>query len=95
MTMNTSAPIIPRPEAHFGSFKQHSLKGITADRISAILGFEGNHDTDTEKCAFEWRFSVDGQDCSIWDYKGSHLRGEFSAWGPRAVLNALFPDYLA
>lgn len=83
--------IIPTPEAFYASHKQHSLVGLTTEQIDAALGFRGDHESDPFKVASEWRFTADGHECAVWDYKGSHHLGQFSAWGPREVFEELFP----
>lgn len=90
--MNT-LKIKPAPNGYFTSYKMHSLTNLTVDHINSVLGFVGyqrNHPQDGAKVVNEWRFMADGQPCAIWDYKGSHHLGAFSAWGPRGVFDLLF-----
>ena len=50
--------------------------------------------TSAGKITDEWRFTVNGRLCGVWNYRRSYeLRGEFSAYGPRALLTAVFGDH--
>jgi hypothetical protein len=60
---------------------------LTAAEITAILGFTPGHG-DPQKCTAEWQFSVDGEQCAVWDYRGAR----WSAFGPPAALRAVFGD---
>lgn len=66
----------------------------TPEEITEILGIEPErfdpNDPDSDgKVTLEWRFTVDGKPCAIWDYKGAR----WSTWGDGGTLAALFPDY--
>jgi hypothetical protein len=76
-----------------GGHKTGELNDITVEEISATLGFEPNVDDDPCKVVNSWGFTVDGHDCGIWDYKGSHKIGMFSTFGPDYVFRALFSPY--
>jgi hypothetical protein len=75
------------------SWKQHTLH-TTAGEIERTLGFRPNQRNDIEgKVSKCWSFRVEGHPdiFSIWDWKGSAERGEWSAFGDGAVLDLLFP----
>ena len=78
-----------------GTHKTGELRNITADEITAILGFEPNFSDDPDKVVHSWlgRFTYsDGErrTFAIWDYKGSHKDNKFSTWGDQELLNGLF-----
>jgi hypothetical protein len=55
--------------------------------ISRVLGFEPErHNIDTDKVTMAWEFTVDGEPCVIWDYKGHR----WSCYDPAGVLPSLF-----
>jgi len=65
--------------------KQLSSDYTVAD-ITRILGFKPNCEDDTSKVKYSWLFTVNGNLCGIWDYKGSR----WSAYDPDNMLNELF-----
>jgi hypothetical protein len=67
-----------------------TLVYVTAELIAEKLGFESNVDDDPAKVVHSWSFTVDGQACAVWDYKGSHLHDTFSFFGPKHVFVELF-----
>lgn len=73
---------------NFSTHRQFTLTGLTADQIEQQLGFPGDSPDDSAKVVNSWKFTVDGEPCAIWDYYGSHLRGEFSAWGNASAICA-------
>ena len=79
-----------QPVDQLGSHRTGSLRGITVAEIREVLGFAPNCDDDPSKVVNSWGFTVDGEHCGIWDYKGSHRIGEFSTFGPHEVLSKLF-----
>jgi len=72
------------------SHKQGQLNDVTKDQINKILGFIPNSTGDEDKVTAEWLFTVNGKECSIWDYKGSAEYDTFSFCGPREIGEALF-----
>jgi len=77
-----------------GTYKQGSLIDINATTISNILGFEGDCLDDCDKVTNSWQFTVNGEKCAIWDYKGSqNIAGLFSTYGPSNVFEELFPAH--
>ena len=73
-----------------GSWRQHTIIGLSAAEIAAILGFESNVREDPDIVRYSRAFTVDGEPCAIWDYhNGFHLQ-RFSAWGPANRLEAVF-----
>lgn len=73
-----------------GSHRTGTLKEVTVADISRVLGFEANIEDDPDKVENSWGFTVDGERCAIWDYKGSHTYNSFSTFGPREVFEQLF-----
>lgn len=68
----------------------HLSSRRSPESITALLGFPPIEDGDDHgKTNYEWRFTVDGVPCAIWDFK----RVRWSAFGPDHVLAALFEDY--
>jgi hypothetical protein len=62
-------------------------RAYTVREITRILGFPPNVQDDPSKVKHSWGFTVDGQHCGIWDYKGCR----WSAFGPQEVFDTLFP----
>lgn len=75
-----------------GDFKQHTLH-CSVREIEAVLGPANCHD-DPSKVKYSWGFEVDGVRCGIWDYYESYKQGVFSAYGPREVLERVFPGFV-
>ena len=69
------------------SFKMWSLdRTLSVERIGEMLPNVRDQGTSADgKCTHTWDFTVDGAECSIWDYKG--LR--WSAYGPEAALRSI------
>lgn len=82
--------ITPTPTP--GDSKQGTIKNITPEEISGILGFPPNVDDDPEKVNFSWGFLVNGVRCGIWDYYESYKEGEFRFFGPKKIFIALFGE---
>jgi hypothetical protein len=59
-------------------------------QIITVLGFKPNVDDDPDKVVNSWAFTIDGDLCAIWDYKGSHLFNRWSCYDPTGALPALF-----
>lgn len=72
------------------TYLQRTLVNTTVTEIERILGFPANVKDDPDKVEFSWGFTADGKQCGIWDWKGSHHSGTFSAFGPREVFVTLF-----
>ena len=85
----TAMKIVPVNDG-VASHRTGTLYDINVQTISRILGFEPNVDDDPYKVVNSWAFEVDGKPCAIWDYKGSHLRGQFSTFGSHKVFDKLF-----
>ena len=93
-TTQTSYKIEPWQD-NPGSHKTGELTRITAEEITAILGFEPNFGDDPTKVVNSWlgrTTSRDGQHklFAIWDWKGSHLVDRYSTWGDPEILVELF-----
>jgi hypothetical protein len=73
-----------------GSYRTGTLSKYTKRQIIDILGFEPNIADDEEKVVNSWAFMVDGSECAIWDYKGSHHYNIWSIYDPHNVLCNLF-----
>jgi len=75
------------------SFRTGSIYPIDHKGITAVLGFRGTQG-DPDKVKREWRFTVDGIPCAIWDYKGSHKAPycQYSCYMPAAIGKELFGD---
>ena len=74
----------------FSTHRTGTLLDIKVSTINDILGFEPNVEDDVDKVVNSWRFTADGEQCGIWDYKGSHAYGQFSTFGPDEVFEKLF-----
>lgn len=84
--------MIVKPISLSGSHKTGSLpSSLSQQDIEAVLGFPPNIDDDADKVTASWGFTVDGEECGIWDYKGSR----WSVYDPKHKLSALFADKLA
>lgn len=59
---------------------------LTVNDIKKVLGFKANVVDDPDKVRYSWGFTVDGQPCGIWDYKGSR----WSVYDPKNLLPKLF-----
>jgi hypothetical protein len=81
-----------KPINQVGSYRTGTLKDITVDRINKILGFKPNVEDDPYKVEHSWGFTADGEECGIWDYKGSAACNSFSTYGPNNVFVELFGD---
>lgn len=77
----------PVPLNFAGPHKTGELpEDITPERIADVLGFAPNIDDDPSKVKFSWGFTYKGEQCGIWDYKGSR----WSTYGPHWVFAELF-----
>lgn len=81
--------IVPFPQP--GDCRTGTGEGYTVSEINAVLGFEPNCEDDPSKVKVSWGFKADGVHCGVWDYKGSYKYKTFSFYGPKEVLEALFP----
>lgn len=84
--------IIPFPKA--GRYREHSLSGLTAEAVEALLGFPPNVEDDPDKVSHSWGFAVNGEHCGVWSYRGSEKLGVWSAFGPAEQLRAIFKNHL-
>lgn len=73
-------------------YSSHRTGHIIGDRnaITQIVGFEPDVPSDPDKVTHEWRFTVDGIPCAIWDYKGSAEYNTYSCYMPAIVGKELF-----
>jgi len=72
-----------------GDFKQHTLY-CTLEEIEAVLG-PANCADDPSKVKYSWGFEVDGVRCGIWDYYQSYKHDTWSVFGPREIVEQVFP----
>jgi len=86
--MNDTITIIPNSD--IAGHRTGTLYDINVETINRILGFEPNVVDDPDKVVNSWGFEVHGIPCAIWDYKGSHLHGQFSTFGPHRIFDKLF-----
>lgn len=89
MSTNPAHGVTIAPSTSVGSWRQAT---IYADKkaIEKILGFAPNNADDEDKVKYSWTFTLNGEPAAIWDYKGSWTIREFSAWGPRELLQQVF-----
>ena len=87
-------PAKVEPCAWFPTHRQHGLTGLTAEQVAGRIGFPPNQRDDPEKVVHSWTFTVNGQQCAVWDYKGSHKYKMFSAYGPADALRLVFGEAL-
>ncbi len=73
-----------------GQYRTGTLVKYTLEQITKILGFPPNVLDDKLKVEHSWGFTVNGHECGIWDYKGSHNFGIWSVYDPANVLGELF-----
>ncbi len=82
------------PHALPGDFRSASLFGISAEGIEHALGFPPNADDEASKVSHSWGFTVDGERCGVWCYRGSEKLGEWSAFGPVSALRKVFGSHV-
>jgi hypothetical protein len=75
-----------------GDYRTGSLQNITVSEINKLLGFKPNVIDDPTKVEHSWGFTVDGERCGVWDYKGSARHKSFSTFGPAEALRKVFGD---
>ena len=78
------------PDSSIQSHRTGTLNNIMRSKIIEILGFEPNIEDDPYKVENSWGFTVDGEPCAIWDYRGSHHSNSWSTFGPSDVFVKLF-----
>ncbi len=84
--------MIIEPVSKAGDYACGSLHGLRFEEIVATLGFMPNVADDPSKVRHSWGFTVDGQRCGIWDYKGSANADQWSFFGPKDVFVRLFSE---
>lgn len=91
--------MIITPVQNVQSHRTGTISGMTAEKISALLGFTPNVDDDPYKVENSWAAEVSDLPgyfddeffpIAVWDYKGSHHRGQFSCYGQPEVLLSIF-----
>jgi hypothetical protein len=73
-----------------GGSRTATIKGLTVAQVTKLIGFKPNVEDDPDKVENSWGFTVDGESCGVWDYKGSHRFKQFSADGPIKALKKVF-----
>ncbi len=86
----TAANVVIKPVHLSTSHKTHSLINLSKEDIVRALGFEPNESDDPDKVENSWGFTIDGKECGIWDYKGSHMFNQWSAYDPHGVMGKIF-----
>jgi len=84
---------IKKDDKFHSSFRTGCIRPIDHKDITKILGFRGTQG-DPDKVKREWRFTVDGIPCAIWDYKDSHKAPyyQYSCYMPALIGTQLFGD---
>jgi hypothetical protein len=72
------------------SHRTDGITGYSKAQIERLLGFPPNFKDDPDKVIYSWRFTIDGKECAIWDYHGSHKLKRWSAYDPHKVLSNFF-----
>jgi hypothetical protein len=81
------------PSVVRGSSRQGIVTNITEQEIEQIFGFASNVDDDPWKVVHSWAVDVDDTyTVHVWDYKGSHMFGQFSVCGDPVILEMIFGD---
>ena len=90
----STTPIIEPLNTFLSSYRTGTLYRHTKEQIIQALGFAPNQEDDPDKVENCWVFTVDGHECSIWDYRGSHkiTRPYWSVYDPANVLGTVFGD---
>jgi len=88
--MPGKSPVIaPVVDGYIASYKQWSLDSrLTPQQISLALKRKVRKESAQYKVKHRWEFTVDGEDCAIWDYYGTR----WSAYGPREAFAKLGLD---
>jgi hypothetical protein len=77
-------------DRYIGSYRTGTISNYEAWQISKTLGFAPNKEDDPDKVVHSWQFTLNGYECAIWDYKGSHYHKRFSIYDPHNVLGNIF-----
>ena len=89
------------PSDVIGSSRQGRISNITAEEIEEIFGFGPNVNDDPWKVVHSWAvdvsevpgmFTDDTWTVHVWDYKGSHMFGQFSVCGDPNIMEMIFGD---
>ena len=89
------------PSVVRGSSRQGVIRDITEQEIEQIFGFRPNVDDDPWKVVHSWSVDVsevpgmfddDTWTIHVWDYKNSHMFGQFSVCGDPSILDLVFGD---
>ena len=74
------------------SWKTGALVETTRADVERLLGFPPNVRDDVGKVTCSWAFTVDGEPCAVWDWKGSLKVRQLSTWGPESALRKVFAE---
>lgn len=67
-----------------------SVNGLSSAEITKLLGVRPMNPNADGKVTKEWTFTLDGVECSMWDYKSSGSWKEFSTNGPDGLFRLVF-----
>lgn len=76
----------------FHSHRTGTLIGVSWSEIVSVLGFTPNVQDDPNKVVNSWAFTADGDNCAIWDFKGSHEHNVWSTYGNKMIFSTLFGE---
>jgi hypothetical protein len=80
--------ILEEPEFHSTSRTGGLSPSLTVAHITTRLGFRPEHGSADLKVRYRWQFTVNGELCAVWDYKGER----WSYYGPKDTMAAVFGD---
>jgi hypothetical protein len=80
--------ILDEPEWHSTSRMGSLSPGLTVHQISTRLGVNPTLGSADGKVSYRWQFTVNGELCAVWDYKGAR----WSYYGPKNTMAAVFGD---
>lgn len=83
--------VIPDPKAR-DMGRTGTLVELKVSEVSFLFGFEPNRADDPIKVKFSWGARVGDEVVAVWDYKGSHVSGVFSTYGPSWALREIFGE---
>jgi hypothetical protein len=81
--------ILEEEEFHSTGREGALSPSLTVAQISARLGFNPVTGSGDNKVRYRWQFTVNGELCAVWDYKGAR----WSYCGSKATMRAVFGDF--
>lgn len=84
--------VVIKPAAHENmmTYRTGGLQNLSATQIINVLGMKPNVEDDPDKVVNSWQFTINGNPCAIWDYRGSHYAQMWSVYDPSNSLTLLF-----